>query len=68
MKTIQAAALAVTAGACGSAFATQYLSVEQAQRVMFPDATTFKESHLQLTAEQMQQVEKLAGLPARSIA
>jgi Na+-transporting NADH:ubiquinone oxidoreductase subunit NqrC len=35
---------------------------------MFPDATAFKESNLQLSAEQMHQVEKLAGLPARSVA
>jgi Na+-transporting NADH:ubiquinone oxidoreductase subunit NqrC len=68
MKSIQAAALAVTAGVCGAAYATQYLSVEQAQRVMFPDATAFKEANLQLTAEQMHQVEKLSGLPARSVA
>jgi Na+-transporting NADH:ubiquinone oxidoreductase subunit NqrC len=68
MKPLQAATLVATAGVCGSAFATQYLTVEQAQRAMFPDATAFKDAHLQLTADQMQQVEKLAGLPARSAA
>jgi Na+-transporting NADH:ubiquinone oxidoreductase subunit NqrC len=68
MKSIQAVTLAMTAGVCGSAFATQYLSVEQAQRVMFPDATAFKDVHLQLTVEQMHQIEKLSGLPARSAA
>ena len=54
--------------ASGSAFATQYLTVEQAQQVIFPQATAFKASTLQLTLEQMHQVEKLAGLPARSVA
>ena len=54
--------------ASGSAFATQYLSVEQAQQVIFPEANAFKSSTVSLNLEQMQQVEKLAGLPARSVA
>jgi Na+-transporting NADH:ubiquinone oxidoreductase subunit NqrC len=68
MKPLQAATLVAIAGVCDSAFATQYLTVEQAQHAMFPDATAFKDVHLQLTPDQMQQVEKLAGLPARSAA
>jgi Na+-transporting NADH:ubiquinone oxidoreductase subunit NqrC len=60
-------ALAVTASASGFAFATQYLTVEQAQHVMFPDATAFKDASLRLSTEQMRQVEKLSGLPARSV-
>src|SRR2546428_11257158 len=67
MKPIHLAAFAVAASAGSTAFATQYLTVEQAQRVMFPEATAFKEANLQLSAEQMRQVEKLAGLPARSV-
>ena len=67
MKPIHLAALAVAASAGSTAFAAQYLTVEQAQRVMFPDATAFKDANLQLSAEQMRQVEKLAGLPARSV-
>jgi len=59
--------LAVTTAASSLAFATQYLSVEQAQHVMFPDATAFKDASLQLSTEQMRQVEKLSGLPARSV-
>lgn len=51
----------------GSAFATQYLSVEEAQRVMFPDATVFKPMPLSLTTEQMRQIEAVANLPARSV-
>lgn len=53
--------------ASSPAFAAQYLTVEQAQRAMFPEATAFKEQNLQLSAEQMREVEKLAGLPARSV-
>ena len=54
--------------ASGSAFAAQYLSVEQAQQVIFPEANAFKPTTLSLNLEQMQQVEKLAGVPARSVA
>lgn len=53
--------------ASGSAFATQYLTAEEAQQVMFADATAFKPQPLELTAAQMRDVQKLAGLPARSV-
>lgn len=68
MKAAPWTALVAAAAASGSAFATQYMSVEQAQRVMFPDATAFKAQDLQLSPEQMAQVEKLSGLRARSAA
>jgi len=64
---LQLTALALTASASSLAFATQYLSVEQAQHVLFPDATAFKAANLRLSAEQMREVEKLSGLPARSV-
>jgi Na+-transporting NADH:ubiquinone oxidoreductase subunit NqrC len=67
MKPIHLTTLAITSAASSFAFAAQYLTVEQAQRVMFPDATAFKDEHLKLTTEQMQQMEKLSGLPARSV-
>ena len=57
------AACAVTA----PAFATQYLSPEQAQKLMFPEADAFRAQPLSLDAAQMRQVEQLAGLPARSV-
>ncbi|MFZ6657769.1 FMN-binding protein [Undibacterium sp. TJN19] len=56
------------AGVSNQAFATQYLTVEQAQKAIFPDASTFKPVTLQLTLDQMHQIEKLGGLPARSAA
>lgn len=70
MKTTAIAPLVVVslAGASSAAFATQYLTVEQAQKAIFPEATAFKPATLQLTLEQMRQMEKLAGLPARSAA
>ncbi len=67
MKPMHLTALAVATAASGFAFATQYLTVEQAQHAMFPDATAFRDANLQLSTEQMRQVEKLSGLPARSV-
>ncbi len=67
MKSLHLATLAATTVASGSAFATQYLTVEQAQHAIFPDATRFADDNLQLAPEQMRQVEKLSGLPARSV-
>ncbi|MES2073677.1 MAG: FMN-binding protein [Pseudomonadota bacterium] len=67
-STIAPLVLVSLAGAGNAAFATQYLTVEQAQKAIFPEATAFKPATLQLTLEQMRQIEKLAGLPARSAA
>lgn len=66
MRSIHWMTFAAAAVASGGAFAVQYLSVEQAQRAIFADATSFKEQDLQLSPDQMRQVEKLAGIPARS--
>lgn len=49
------------------AFATQYLSIEQAQQLMFPAATAFRPAPVQLSTEQMHAMEALSGLPARSV-
>ncbi|MGJ7914790.1 FMN-binding protein [Massilia sp. LXY-6] len=49
------------------AFATQYLSPEQTQKLMFPEADAFRSQQVSLDAAQMRQVEQLAGLPARSV-
>lgn len=45
--------------------AVQYLSVEQAQRVLFPDATGFETKPLVLSAEQIAAVESTTGVPVR---
>jgi Na+-translocating ferredoxin:NAD+ oxidoreductase RnfG subunit len=68
MKHFAPIVLSTLALTGGSAFAAQYLTAEQAQLVIFPEASSFKPATLQLNLEQMQQVEKLAGLPARSVA
>lgn len=58
----------LAAGSIGApAFATQYLTAEQAQVQMFPEASAFRRSDIALTSAQMQQVERLAGVPARSV-
>lgn len=49
------------------AFATQYLTAEEAQKLLFPDADAFRPQPLSLDAAQMKQVEQMAGLPARSV-
>jgi Na+-transporting NADH:ubiquinone oxidoreductase subunit NqrC len=67
MKPETLAITALAALISGSAFCAQYLSVEQARSLMFPEATAFREHNLELSGEQMQQVQKLAGLPARSV-
>ncbi|MDY7573622.1 FMN-binding protein [Actimicrobium sp. CCI2.3] len=59
--------LGCTLLASGSAFATQYLTAEEARQVLFADATAFKAQPLELSAAQMREVQQLAGLPARSV-
>jgi Na+-translocating ferredoxin:NAD+ oxidoreductase RnfG subunit len=59
----------IVLGACAvtaPVFATQYLSPEQAQKLMFPEADAFRAQPLTLNTAQMRQVEQLAGLPTRS--
>ena len=58
--------LAVACAASAQAFATQYLSPEQAQKLMFPEADAFRPQPLALDTAQMGKVEQLAGLSARS--
>jgi len=57
------------AGYCvaNSAFAAQYMTADEAQHLIFPEANNFKSQSLQLTIEQMRYVEKIAGVSARSV-
>lgn len=60
----------IVLGACAvaaPAFAAQYLSPEQAQKLMFPEADAFRPRPLSLDMAQMRQVEQIAGLPTRSV-
>jgi Na+-translocating ferredoxin:NAD+ oxidoreductase RnfG subunit len=53
--------LALTPIAAPIAIATEYLSIEQAQRLVFPLAERFQETTLTLSAEQQRAVAQLAG-------
>ena len=66
MRFIPISACTIIAATAQPALATQYLSVEEAQKAIFAEATKFVATPLKLTPDQMQQVEKLSGLPARS--
>jgi Na+-translocating ferredoxin:NAD+ oxidoreductase RnfG subunit len=48
------------------AFATQYLTTEQAQRVLFPEADRFVSTPVKLGAQQKAAVEKYAGVKMRA--
>jgi Na+-translocating ferredoxin:NAD+ oxidoreductase RnfG subunit len=66
--TMRVALLAPLAGAAlapASAFAADYLSAEQAQRLMFPDADAFVAHEIALDAAQLQQLDA-QGVRARS--
>jgi Na+-translocating ferredoxin:NAD+ oxidoreductase RnfG subunit len=59
--------LAVLAVAAAPAFATEYLSAEEAQKLIFPEADAFRSQPLALQGAQMRAVEELSHLPARSV-
>lgn len=66
--TLSAAPLlaAATAGLPLSAFAVDYMSPQQAQQAMFPQADRFTVRDVALDAAQLQTLASKAGLPARS--
>lgn len=57
-----------TALTLGSANAERYLTIAQAQKLCFPNATRFEEKTLRYTAEQARAIEKRTGarMPTRS--
>ncbi|MFN0040470.1 MAG: FMN-binding protein [Burkholderiales bacterium] len=46
-------------------FAAKYMSLEQARSLIFAQADEFVAKPVELTPEQMQQIEKLSGVPGR---
>jgi Na+-translocating ferredoxin:NAD+ oxidoreductase RnfG subunit len=46
--------------------AAKYMSVEQARTLIFPLADEFVAKPVQLTLEQMQEIERLSGVPGRT--
>ena len=63
---IRGLAPAATIIAAPQALTVQYLTVDQARKVIFADADEFIATPINLTMEQLQQVEKLSGTEARS--
>lgn len=56
---------AVVLPAAAPAYAVQYLTVEQAQKLMYPQAEGFVSMPVRLTAEQKKFVEKASGVRLR---
>jgi Na+-translocating ferredoxin:NAD+ oxidoreductase RnfG subunit len=56
---------AVVLPAAAPAYAVQYLSTEQAQKLMYPQADGFVSAPVQLSAEQRKFVEKASGVRIR---
>jgi len=46
--------------------AAKYMSVDQARALIFPPADEYVAKPVQLTPEQMQEIDKLSGVPGRS--
>jgi hypothetical protein len=46
--------------------AAKYMSVDQARALIFPLADEYVAKPVQLTAEQMQEIDKLSGVPGRT--
>ena len=63
--TLAASTLAIVAAAPTSAYAIDYLTADQAAKLIFPDADSFEPRELQLSAAQMQQLDA-QGVKARS--
>jgi len=57
---------AMIASLASPAFALQYLSVEQAQTAIFPDATQFVASHVVYTPAEVAAIEKQSGQKVRT--
>ena len=59
-------ALIVPPGISAPAYAMQYLTVEQAQKVQFPEAAQFVRADIVMAPEIRQQIEKAAGVRVRN--
>lgn len=59
-------AIVVPAAIAAPAFATQYLNVEQAQRVLLPEATAFEPADVAITPPLKERIEKASGVRVRN--
>lgn len=48
-------------------YAADYLNVAQAQKLIFPQATSFESAPITLTSEQKRKIEKISGVRQRNI-
>jgi Na+-transporting NADH:ubiquinone oxidoreductase subunit NqrC len=58
--------LILPAAISAPAFAVQYLSVEQAQKILFPNAEQFPAAPFTLSVEQRRAIETATGVPVRA--
>ncbi len=58
--------LLAPAAICAPAYAVQYLTVEQAQKAMFPDAEQMTRADVSLTPELKRRIEAASGVPVRN--
>ncbi len=65
MKSIHGLWLLPIAAIVTPAYAIDYLTAEQAQQAIFPDAQTFVEQNAELTSDQKKQIKKIAGVRQR---
>ena len=59
-------ALIVPAAIAAPAYAVQYQTMEQAQKMQFPEATQFVRADVMMTNEVKQQIEKTSGVRVRN--
>jgi len=57
---------AIVVSAAPVAYATRYLTVEEAQRLAFPEATRFAEAHVVFQPAQVAAIERLSGQKVRA--
>lgn len=65
--TLKTGTALFSAFACQQVHAVQYLSVEQAQKALFPEATAFAQQDWLLTPSQAQEIQKLSGQLPRAL-
>ena len=59
-------AITISAGIIAPVYATQYLTVKQAQKVLFPEANVFSSQPVQFTPEQKEVIEDYSNVRLRT--
>ena len=55
------APVAIVCFAPGYGYATQYMTIEEAQKICFPNASSFEVNHVVFSQEQIQKIENQSG-------